>query len=82
MCTTRAGAIGRKGSSAGLYIAKQWSNILFDVALLRAANLFGLAAAEKIVVSACVLVFFWGVFAFIRTVTERPPCLSRRVSPC
>jgi len=41
--------------------------------------LFGLAAAEKSVVSACVLVFFWGVFAFIRTVTERPPLVSRAV---
>jgi len=62
-----------KGQAPGLYIAKQWNNILFDVALLRAADLFGLAAAEKVVVSACVLIFFWGVFAFVRTVTERPP---------
>jgi hypothetical protein len=62
-----------KGQAPGLYIARQWNNILFDVALLRIASLFGLAAAQKIVVSACVLIFFWGVFAFIRTVTERPP---------
>jgi hypothetical protein len=62
-----------KGQAPGLYIAKQWNNILFDVALLRVANLFGLAAAEKVVVSACVLIFFWGVFALIRTVTGRPP---------
>ncbi len=70
-----------KGQAPGLYIAKQWDNILFDVALVRVANVFGLAAAEKIVVSACVLVFFWGVFAFIRTVTEQPswfltPCIA------
>src|SRR5207247_532854 len=32
-----------KGQAPGLYIAKQWNNILFDVALLRAADLFGLA---------------------------------------
>src|SRR5216110_3204539 len=62
-----------KGQAPGLYIARQWNNILFDVTLLRVANLFGLAVAEKIVVSACVLIFFWGVLAFIRTVTERPP---------
>jgi hypothetical protein len=62
-----------KGQAPGLYIANQWSNILFDVALLRAANLFGLTVAEKLIVSACVLVFFWGVFAFIRTITEQPP---------
>ncbi len=62
-----------KGQAPGLYIAKQWNNVLFDVALLRVANLVGIAAAQKIVVSACVLMFFWGVFAFIRRITERPP---------
>src|SRR5438309_5009704 len=61
-----------KGQAPGLYIARQWNNILFDVTLPRVANLFGLAAAEKIVVSACVLIFFCGVFAFIQSVTERP----------
>jgi len=68
-----------KGQAPGLYIAKQWNNVLFDVLLLRAANLVGLAAAEKIVVSICVLVFFWGVFACIRTITERPPWF---LAPC
>ncbi len=68
-----------KGQAPGLYIAKQWNNILFDLMLLRGANLVGLAAAQKIVVSICVLVFFWGVFAFIRVATERPPWL---LTPC
>jgi len=68
-----------KGQAPGLYIAKQWNNILFDVALLRLANLVGFAAAQKVAVSICVLVFFWGVFAFIRTITERPPWL---LTPC
>src|SRR5713226_9517088 len=43
-----------KGQAPGLYLAKQWNNVLFDVALLRVANLFGFGAAEKIVVSICV----------------------------
>ena len=68
-----------KGQAPGLYIAKQWDNVLFDVALLRAANLVGLAAAQKIVVSACVLIFFWGVFALVAAVTERPPWF---LAPC
>ena len=68
-----------KGQAPGLYIAKQWNNVLFDVALLRTANLVSLAAAQKIVVSACVLVFFWGVFALIRTITGRPPWF---LTPC
>ncbi len=68
-----------KGQAPGLYIAKQWNNILFDVLLLRTANFAGLAAAEKIVVSICVLIFFWGVFAFVRTITEQPPWF---LAPC
>src|SRR5713101_9561512 len=48
-----------KGQAPGLYLASRWNNVLFDVALLRVANLFGFGAAEKIVVSICVLVFFW-----------------------
>jgi hypothetical protein len=69
----------RKGQAPGLYIAKRWDNVLFDVLLLRTANVFGLAAAQKVVVSICVLVFFWGVFAFIQTITERPPWY---LTPC
>jgi hypothetical protein len=68
-----------KGQAPGLYIAKQWNNILFDVALLRAANVVGIDAAQKIVVPICVLVFFWGVFAFVAVVTERPPWF---LTPC
>ena len=70
-----------KGQAPGLYLAKQWNNILFDVTLLRLANVVGFAATQKIAVSACVLIFFWGVFAFISVVTERPawfltPCIA------
>jgi len=54
-----------RGQAPGLYIEKQWNNILFDLMLLRAGESCGLAAAQKIVVSICVLVFFWGAFAFI-----------------
>jgi hypothetical protein len=62
-----------KGQAPGLYLAKQWDNILFDVALTRAARVVGFAAAQKIVVGVCVLVFFWGVFALVAAITERPP---------
>src|SRR5207249_2683812 len=63
----------------GLYFARQWNNVLVDLALLEAGNLFGLAAAEKIVVSACVLIFFWGAFSLIAAVTRRPPWF---LAPC
>lgn len=63
----------QKGQAPGLYIARQWNNVLFDLMLLKLANLFGLVAAEKIAVSVCVLVFFWGVFALIAALTKRSP---------
>ena len=68
-----------KGQAPGLFIARQWNNVLFDVSLLKVAKFVGLAAAEKIVVSVCVLIFFWGVFAFVAAVTERPPWF---LTPC
>jgi hypothetical protein len=68
-----------KGQAPGLYLAKQWNNVLFDYSLLHAANCVGFSAAQKIVVSACVLIFFWGVFALAATITERPPWL---LTPC
>jgi hypothetical protein len=68
-----------KGQAPGLYIVHRWNNILFDVSLLHTANVVGFAAAEKIVIALCVLIFFWGVFAFVSAVTERPPWF---LTPC
>jgi hypothetical protein len=68
-----------KGQAPGLYIVHQWNNVLFDWTLLHAANIVGFAAAEKIVVSLCVLIFFWGVFAFIAAASGRPPWV---LTPC
>jgi hypothetical protein len=68
-----------KGQAPGLYLIHQWNNVLFDLALLHVANLFGIAAAEKIVVSGCVLIFFWGVFALVGAVAERAPW---HLAPC
>jgi hypothetical protein len=68
-----------KGQAPGLYVVAQWNNILFDLLLLHVGNWVGLAAAEKLVVSACVLIFFWGVFGFIAVVTRRAPWA---LTPC
>jgi hypothetical protein len=67
------------GQAPGLYLAPEWNNILFDVTLLHVANWIGFAVAEKLVVSACVLIFFWSTFAFIAVVTGRSPWL---LTPC
>ena len=68
-----------KGQAPGMYIARQWNNVLVDWSMLHCANLFGFAAAEKIVVSVCVLIFFWGVFAFVSAMSGRPPWM---LAPC
>jgi hypothetical protein len=70
--------IGRS-QAPGLYLARQWNNILFDVSLLHVANLVGFPAAEKIAVAGCVLISFWGVFAFVGVVSGRSPWL---LTPC
>jgi hypothetical protein len=62
-----------RGEAPGLYLAPQWTNILVDVALLRLGGMVGFAVAEKIVVSASVLIFFWGVFAMMAAASRRPP---------
>ena len=48
------------GQAPGLYLAHQWNNILLDVALVRLGSVVGFAAAEKILIPICVLIFFWG----------------------
>jgi hypothetical protein len=62
-----------RGDAPGLYLVRQWNNILVDMALAKLGGALGFAAAEKVVVSACVLIFFWGAFAFIAASTRRPP---------
>jgi hypothetical protein len=62
-----------RGQAPGLYLARQWNNVLFDLLLLKFGKLFGLAAAQKIVVPLCVLIFFWGAFALLAAVSRRPP---------
>jgi hypothetical protein len=64
-----------RGQAPGLYVARQWDNVLFDVALLKLADLVGFVWAEKIAVSACVLIFFWGAFSFMSAAARRAPWL-------
>jgi hypothetical protein len=61
------------GQVPGLYIARQWTNVLVDLLLAHLGRLLGLPTAERIVVSASVLVFFWGAFALIRAESMRSP---------
>jgi hypothetical protein len=62
-----------QGRVPGLFIANQWNNIPVDLGLSWLGPRLGFNAAEKIVVSICVLTFFWGAFAFIAASTRRVP---------
>jgi hypothetical protein len=68
-----------RGQAPGVYVVSQWDNVLFDISVAHLGNLVGLAAAEKIVVSVAVLIFFWGAFSFLAVVTGKPPWLF---APC
>jgi len=68
-----------KGQAPGLYLVRQWDNVLVDWMLLHTANVFGFTAAGKIVAAGCVLVFFWGVFCLVAAVSGRTPWV---LAPC
>jgi hypothetical protein len=51
----------------GLVIVPRYSNVLFDLMLSRGMRLYGADNAQRIAVAACVLIFFWGSFAFVGT---------------
>ena len=62
-----------QGRVPGLFIARQWNNIPVDLGLSWLGPRLGFNAADKIVVSVCVLTFFWGAFVFIAASTRRVP---------
>ena len=70
--------LAQRHEVSGIVVVKQWNNVLFDLLMLHAANVFGFVAAEKIVVSLGVLLFFWGAFSFLAVVARRRPW---RVAP-
>jgi len=61
------------GKAPGVYVAWQWKNVLFDLMLLKLGKVLGFSAAEKIAVSLCVLMFFWGAFTLISVEARRRP---------
>lgn len=63
----------QRGQAPGLWLSGQWTNVLFDLMLSGFGSVLGLFAAEKIAVSLCVLVYFWGTFALVGAATRRPP---------
>lgn len=68
-----------RGQAPGLWLAKQWNNVLFDMSLSWLGGLVGLRLAEKLCVSAAILIFFWGAFAMIGAIARRAPW---SLTPC
>ena len=61
------------GRAPGLTLATQNTNVLFDYLLKWLLTAFGAATAQRVAVSAAVLVMVWGAFGFIRRVAGRAP---------
>ena len=59
------------GQAPGLTIASQTTNVLFDLVLKALFDAFGPGAAQRIAVSASVLVFAAGAFAFVSKIWQR-----------
>ncbi|MGC2718007.1 MAG: hypothetical protein WA209_00320 [Candidatus Acidiferrales bacterium] len=57
----------------GLHLTDQWTNVLFDYLLDFIGRFFSLYITEKLAVSICVLIFFWGTFALAAAAAKRPP---------
>jgi hypothetical protein len=55
----------------GLSVVSQWTNIVFDWALTGLLRQFGPDWAQRLSVSVCVLIFFWGSFFLVRTLAGR-----------
>ena len=62
-----------RGQAPGLWLARQWNNVLFDLLVSGLGKIFSLHVTEKIAVSMAVLFFLWGIFALVCAATERAP---------
>src|SRR5262249_1942436 len=63
VCNAWLAQLVERHEISGVIAVRQWNNVLFDLLLLDVAKALGFVAAEKIVVSLGVLLFFWGAFA-------------------
>ena len=61
------------GELQGLTVSGQHTNILADVALEWLIPGVGANVAQRIVLSASVLLMFWGIFALVAAISRRPP---------
>lgn len=65
--------LAKQGRANGIFVAVQFSNVLFDRIYEAVASVVGFALAEHLVVSAVALVFFWSCFAFVASSSGSSP---------
>jgi len=67
----------RGGQAPGLTLEWQWTNVLVDLILERLLGLVSASAAERLLTSCAVLLFFWGAFCFVsRVQSQRAQALA------
>jgi hypothetical protein len=62
-----------RGQVTGLWLDSRWNNVLFDLLVSGLGRFFSLQVTEKIAVSVCVLIFFWGTFALVSAAGKNTP---------
>jgi hypothetical protein len=60
------------GYLPGFHLAHKYTNVLVDLLLSNLFPFLGPSGTERATVSLCVLVFFWGSFAFASAAARRP----------
>lgn len=60
-----------RGQAPGLSVVPQWNNVLFDQLLSVLGRHLGIQFATHLAAGTVILLFFWGSFAFIGTLTGR-----------
>ena len=65
--------LAAKNQAPGVYTVWRWDNILFDLLLSAFGKFLGWNLSEKLAISVCVLVFFWGVFALVTALSGKQP---------
>jgi hypothetical protein len=61
-----------QGYLPGLHLVHQYTNVFFDLLLSALFPYLGPAGAERVAVGFCLLIFFWGSFAFASAIARRP----------
>jgi hypothetical protein len=60
-----------EGQAPGLFIVRQWNNVLFDLTLVGLGKFMSITFAERLATVATVEILFWGEFALVAATRSR-----------